>query len=503
MRFDKSMLLLYAVTDRAWTGEKTLYQQVEEAVSGGATMIQIREKDMEEEAFLQEACQIRELTRTYGIPLIINDNIKVAIACGADGVHVGQEDMEVSEARRILGPDKIIGVTAKTVEQAKRAEEHGADYLGSGAVFGSATKKNAVFMSKETLDAICQSVSIPVVAIGGIHRGNVSELKGTGIAGIAVVSGIFGAQDIRQEAEELLREAEKAIGKVQTAGVQAIEDSDSEISTAVALPPVLTIAGSDCSGGAGIQADLKTMAAFGTYGMSVITSLTAQNTMGVEGIFDVTPEFAKKQLDCVFQDIPPMAVKIGMVSQTELIEAIAEKLRQYRARHVVLDPVMVSTSGNRLLAEDAVTALTKRLFPLAELITPNIPEARELTGMEIEDAGQMEEAARGLGKKFQTAVLLKGGHQVEEASDVLYQPKQDSHLWFPGTRIDTRNTHGTGCTLSSAIACGLAKGMGMEESIRAAKAYVRDALSTGLDLGRGNGPLNHCVLVENKVYCNR
>lgn len=486
MRFDKSMLLLYAVTDRAWTGEKTLYQQVEEAISGGATMVQIREKDMEEEAFLQEACQIRELTRAYGIPLIINDNIKVAIACGADGVHVGQEDMEVSEARRILGPDKIIGVTAKTVEQAKRAEEHGADYLGSGAVFGSATKKNAVFMSKETLAAICRSVSVPVVAIGGIHRGNAAELKGTGIAGIAVVSGIFGAEDIRKETEELRREAEKAVGVEQAA-----------------LPPVLTIAGSDCSGGAGIQADLKTMAAFRTYGMSVITSLTAQNTMGVEGIFDVTPEFAKMQLDCVFQDIPPMAVKIGMVSQTELIEAIAEKLRQYKARHVVLDPVMVSTSGNRLLAEDAVTALTERLFPLAELITPNIPEARELSGMEIEDAGQMEEAARRLGQKFQTAVLLKGGHQVEEASDVLYQPKQDSHLWFPGTRIDTRNTHGTGCTLSSAIACGLAKGMGMEESIRAAKAYVRDALSTGLDLGRGNGPLNHCVLVENKVYCNR
>ncbi|MDE5967427.1 MAG: bifunctional hydroxymethylpyrimidine kinase/phosphomethylpyrimidine kinase [Lachnospiraceae bacterium] len=263
---------------------------------------------------------------------------------------------------------------------------------------------------------------------------------------------------------------------------------------------VLTVAGSDSSGGAGIQADLKTMSAFGVYGMSAITSLTAQNTTGVYGILDCTPEMLKKQLDCVFEDIYPDAVKIGMVSSAALIETIAEALRRYGAKNIVLDPVMVSTSGSRLLAGDAIDALVSELFPLASLITPNIPEAEALGGMKIEGQSDMERAAELISEKYGVpAVLVKGGHNINDANDLLYERAagtaagnmQGCIQWFCGMRIENENTHGTGCTLSSAIACGLAKGYSMKESIAAAKAYISGALKAGLDLGSGSGPLWH------------
>ena len=250
---------------------------------------------------------------------------------------------------------------------------------------------------------------------------------------------------------------------------------------------VLTIAGSDSSGGAGIQADLKTMTALGVYGMSVVTALTAQNTTGVYGILDADPEFVAKQMDCVFTDIFPDAIKIGMVSQPGIIQVIAEKLKEYHAAPVVLDPVMVSTSGYRLLKEEAMDTLCTLLLPLSALATPNIPEAEILSGISIHNKEQMEEAARIISQKYQ------GGHQTEDADDVLCQ--DGKLLWFHGRRIHNPNTHGTGCTLSSAIACGLAKGMTMEESIRQAKEYLSGALAAGLDLGKGSGPLDHCYRI--------
>lgn len=252
---------------------------------------------------------------------------------------------------------------------------------------------------------------------------------------------------------------------------------------------VLTIAGSDCSGGAGIQADLKTMAALGVYGMSVITALTAQNTTGIYGIADTEPEFVEKQMDCVFGDIYPDAVKIGMVSRTGIIQAAAKKLKEYGAHNIVLDPVLVSTSGSRLLAEDAMDALASQLFPLTALMTPNIPEAELLSGIRVGTEGQMGQAARLISEKYHTAVLVKGGHLAEGANDVLYEDGR--FTWFTGDRIGNPNTHGTGCTLSSAIACGLAQGWGMEESVRRAKSYLSGALASGLAIGKGNGPLDH------------
>ena len=256
----------------------------------------------------------------------------------------------------------------------------------------------------------------------------------------------------------------------------------------------LTIAGSDSSGGAGIQADIKTMTVHGVYAMSAITALTAQNTTGVSGIYEVSPEFLAKQLDSIFTDIPPHAVKVGMVSSAELVQVIAQKLREYGAKKIVVDPVMVSTSGSRLINEDAVETLGRELFPIADLLTPNIPEAEVLTGMSIRTPEEMEQAARRIGERFDCAVLCKGGHQVNSANDFLWQ--KSGGCWFYGERIQNPNTHGTGCTLSSAIASNLAKGLTLEEAVKRAKQYLSGALSAMLDLGKGSGPLDHMYAIH-------
>ncbi len=251
----------------------------------------------------------------------------------------------------------------------------------------------------------------------------------------------------------------------------------------------LTIAGSDSSGGAGIQADLKTMTMNGVYAMSAITALTAQNTTGVTGIMEVTPEFLAQEIDAIFTDIRPDAVKIGMVSSSELIHVIAEKLKEYHAEHIVVDPVMVATSGAKLINDDAVTALKEELLPLAQVITPNIPETEVLFGEDVKDAEDMEAAAEKIYRAYGCGVLVKGGHSLNDANDVLYSERGIS--WFTGRRIRNTNTHGTGCTLSSAIASNLAKGFTLEQSVERAKQYISGALSAMLDLGAGSGPMNH------------
>ena len=260
------------------------------------------------------------------------------------------------------------------------------------------------------------------------------------------------------------------------------------------MKTALTIAGSDCSGGAGIQADLKTMLANGVYGMSAITALTAQNTTGVAAIMNVTPEFLRQQLDCIFTDIFPDAVKIGMVSDKDLIRMIAQKLRQYQPKHVVVDPVMVATSGARLIADDAVEVLQQELFPLATVLTPNIPEAEVLLGENIASKEGMEKAAEEIGRQYGCGVLCKGGHSINDANDLLYQDGKVT--WFAGKRINNPNTHGTGCTLSSAIAANLAKGCELAEAVRLAKEYISGALAAMLDLGKGSGPMNHGYMLK-------
>ena len=255
------------------------------------------------------------------------------------------------------------------------------------------------------------------------------------------------------------------------------------------MKTALTIAGSDSSGGAGIQADIKTMTANGVYAMSAITALTAQNTTGVYGIMEVTPEFLANQLDCIFTDIRPDAVKTGMVSSSALIEVISQKLTQYKAENLVIDPVMVATSGAKLISDEAIETLKGKLLGLATLITPNIPEAQVLSGMDIRTAEDMERAAKAIYEAYGCAVLCKGGHQLNDANDLLYS--KEGARWYQGRRIANPNTHGTGCTLSSAIASNLAKGCSLDEAVERAKAYISGALAAMLDLGKGSGPMNH------------
>ncbi|MGL6202435.1 MAG: bifunctional hydroxymethylpyrimidine kinase/phosphomethylpyrimidine kinase [Lachnospiraceae bacterium] len=255
------------------------------------------------------------------------------------------------------------------------------------------------------------------------------------------------------------------------------------------MKKVLTIAGSDSSGGAGIQADIKTITVHKMYAMSAITALTAQNTTGVNSIMEASPEFVAEQLDCIFTDIYPDAVKIGMVSSSAIIRIIADKLKEYGAVNIVLDPVMVSTSGSKLLSDDAIETLTGALIPCSTIITPNIPEAEVLCGFPIPDEDGMIKAARRISEFYPGAILIKGGHLVSEAVDLLYE--EETIHWHSSERIDNPNTHGTGCTLSSAIACNLAAGSTLDESIKNAKAYLTGALQQMLDLGKGAGPMDH------------
>ncbi len=257
------------------------------------------------------------------------------------------------------------------------------------------------------------------------------------------------------------------------------------------MKTALTIAGSDSCGGAGIQADIKTMTMNGVYAMSVITALTAQNTLGVSAIMEVTPEFLGEQITAVMEDIPPDSVKIGMVSSAELIEVIAERLTYYKVKNIVVDTVMVATSGARLISQNAVAALKEKLLPMATVVTPNIPEAQVLSGVDISGKSDMEKAAGIIGDTYGCAVLLKGGHSISNADDLLYT--NGKMIWIEGRRIDNPNTHGTGCTLSSAVAANLAKGYSLENSVERAKEYITKVLELQLDLGKGSGPLNHFV----------
>ena len=255
------------------------------------------------------------------------------------------------------------------------------------------------------------------------------------------------------------------------------------------MKTALTIAGSDSSGGAGIQADIKTMTMNGVFAMSAVTALTAQNTTGVQGIFEVSPDFLAQQIDSVFTDIRPDAVKIGMVASSGLIEAISERLRFYKAENIVVDPVMVATSGAKLISDDAVETLRQELLPLAAIATPNIPETEVLSGIAVRSPADMEKAAEKISAEYGCAVLCKGGHRLNDANDLLC--RGDRLRWFTGKKINNPNTHGTGCTLSSAIAANLAKGYGLEEAVARAKEYISGALAAMLDLGAGSGPMDH------------
>ena len=262
---------------------------------------------------------------------------------------------------------------------------------------------------------------------------------------------------------------------------------------------VLTIAGSDSSGGAGIQADLKTMSAIGVYGMSVITAVTAQNTVGVFDVLEIDKNMVSKQIQCIFEDIEVDAVKIGMVSNAEIINTIAESLIKYKAKNIVVDPVMVSKSGYFLLREEAVKEL-KNLIAIADVVTPNIPEAEVLTGMEIKNEQHMKKSAEIISELGVKNVLIKGGHRCNDANDILYN--KDKFITLEGERINTKNTHGTGCTLSSAIASYIAKGHKTEEALTLSKKYINEAIKNSFSIGKGVGPVGHFIELYKKGGIN-
>ncbi|HMN02625.1 MAG TPA: bifunctional hydroxymethylpyrimidine kinase/phosphomethylpyrimidine kinase [Geobacter anodireducens] len=462
---------LYLVTDH----DDNLIPRVEAAIDGGARVVQYRNKNLDREGRFTLGLELRELCRRRSIPFIVNDDLEMAASLKADGLHLGQGDGDPREARRVLGPGTIIGVSTHTLSEALEAQAAGVDYIGFGAMFPSRSKEVEHVAGPELLAAIRSSISIPIVAIGGITRDNGARVIDAGADAVAVISAVLSQPDPALAATELAllfnRRAPFPRGSV------------------------LTVAGSDSGGGAGIQADLKTVTLLGSYGSSVITALTAQNTRGVSGIHGVPPAFVADQLDAVFSDIPVDVVKTGMLFSAETIVAIASKLVEYRRRMVVVDPVMVAKGGANLIDRGAVSVLKERLFPLAYLVTPNIPEAERLTGASISDEESMREAARRLHRLGARNVLIKGGHLLAgDSVDILFDGAAFHRFVSP--RILSKNTHGTGCTFSSAIAAYLAQGDPLREAIARAKRYITAAIRLAQPLGRGHGPVNHILAAE-------
>ena len=511
------------------------------ALRGGATFVQLRAKHADARELTDMARAIANVIDSAGkadtVAFVIDDRADVAWQCRQlgikiDGVHIGQDDMMPEQARAMLGPDAIIGLSAETLQHIATANalpDGVVDYIGAGPLHYTATKPEAAAVeadgTKHALgiagaQSLCDASRYPVVVGGGVHTDDIPALARTTAAGWFVVSAIAAAGDPESATRQLFSGWAAIRGEQRhgygAAGIAAPTASSSipflphwRTKQPHGLPPVLTVAGSDSSGGAGIQADLKTMMANGVFGMSAITSLTVQNTTGVRDVQNAEPRVLAEQVDAVFEDIPPMAVKIGMVSSADLIETIAERLSAHQARNIVLDPVMVATSGAKLIDDDAVAALTSKLFPLATVITPNMPEtealleqalqerssaddapAARLLSAGIRTEADMEMAGRTLAEHFGCAVLVKGGHGIKDANDVLVEP-DGTATWFTSPRIDNPNTHGTGCTLSSAIASHLALGETLPQAVRSAKDYLTGALAEQLDLGRGSGPMDH------------
>lgn len=540
-RFD---LRAYFVVGPDDTKGRPVADVVAAALRGGATFIQLRAKhaDARELTAMAEAIAavIVQAGKADTVAFVIDDRVDAAWQCRelgikVDGVHIGQDDMMPEQARALLGPDAIIGLSAETLPHIKTANalpDGTIDYIGAGPLHYTATKPDAAAVeadgTKHALgiagaQLLCEASRYPVVVGGGVHADDVPALARTAADGWFVVSAIAAADDPERATRELLQawiavrgDARHGVAASAASHLQSDAAAPPQCGAAMfdvkqphGLPPVLTVAGSDSSGGAGIQADLKTMLANGVFGMSAITSLTAQNTTGVRAVQNADPSILADQIDAVFEDIPPMAVKIGMVSSAALIETIADRLTAHQARNIVLDPVMVATSGAKLIDDDAVAALTTRLFPLATVITPNMPETEALLEQALQERSSanddpaarllsegiraeadMETAARTLAEHFGCAVLVKGGHGVKDANDVLVEP-DGTATWFTSPRIDNPNTHGTGCTLSSAIASHLALGEMLPQAVRSAKEYLTGALAEQLDLGHGAGPMDH------------
>ncbi|MDD2338583.1 MAG: bifunctional hydroxymethylpyrimidine kinase/phosphomethylpyrimidine kinase [Geobacteraceae bacterium] len=465
---------LYLITDH----EDHLLERVDRALPGGVTCLQYRNKVKNYSSRLAEARELQLLCSGHGVTFIVNDDLPLAAEIRADGVHFGQDDGSVTEARRVLGPDALIGISTHSLDEALQAELEGADYIGFGAMYPTGSKDVQHLPGPAALAEIRSRVLIPIVAIGGLNRDNASAAIDAGADSIAVISSVLSSPDPELAALEL----SLLFNRKQP----------------MPRGSILTVAGSDSGGGAGIQADIKTVTLLGSYAASVITALTAQNTCGVTSIYGVPAPFVAEQLDAVFSDIPVDVVKTGMLFSDQIIEALAEKLALYGKRMLVLDPVMVAKGGSSLMNDVAVAKLVEKLLPCAYLLTPNIPEAESLTGLVIRDEDDMELVARELHHMGARNVLLKGGHlSGQEATDILFDGKVVRR--YASRRFNTNNTHGTGCTYASAIAAFLAQGEPLPVAVARAKEFVTESIRLAVPLGKGHGPVNHFLAAKNQV----
>ena len=488
MNFDLS---LYLVTDRMLSRERDMAWIVREAVAGGVTMVQLREKECSTAEFVALARELKTALQPLGIPLIINDRIDVALAVDADGVHIGQSDMPYETARALLGKEKIIGLSVETMEEVVAANALDVDYIGISPVYATPTKTDTLTpFGLEGIEEVMRLSHHRCVAIGGMNRGTIGEVIARGVEGVAVVSAIVAAESPRNASAELA-----AIIR-DNCPVFPVNSENNKQLPIVNRPlnKVLTIAGSDSGGGAGIQADIKSISANGCFATSAITAITAQNTLGVNAVEGLSVDIVEGQIDAVLSDIGADSVKVGMLHSAEVVHCVARMLRKYDVTNFVLDPVMVSTSGHKLIEDSAIEVLRTELIPMARVITPNIPEAEILLGESISAQDDLPAAARRLSDKCKVSVLLKAGHlKNDELIDVFYNRETDELVELSAYRVDTRNTHGTGCTLSSAFAAQLAKGLSLTEAARAAKAYINAAIihGAGYEIGQGHGPVSH------------
>ena len=489
-------LSLYLVTDRPLSGGRDMAWIVREAAAGGVTMVQLREKECSTAEFIALARELKRALSPLGIPLIINDRVDVALAVDADGVHIGQSDMPYETARQLLGPDKIIGLSVETMEEVIAANALDVDYIGISPVYATPTKTDTLApFGLEGIEEVMHLSRHRCVAIGGMNRNTIGEVIARGVEGVAVVSAIVAADSPREASEELAAIIRNNRIGSESSNRLGTSDNNSQLSSLnFQLAKVLTIAGSDSGGGAGIQADIKSISANGCFAASAITAITAQNTLGVNAVEGLSIEIIEGQIDAVLSDIGADSIKIGMLHSAEVVQCVARMLRKYNIKDVVLDPVMVSTSGHRLIEESAIEVLKAELMPMARVITPNIPEAEILLGEAISKQGDLPAAARRLAERYDVSVLLKAGHLVnDELIDIFYNCETEEVVELSARRVDTRNTHGTGCTLSSALAAQLAKGLPLTEAVRAAKAYINAAIIHGANyrIGYGHGPVCH------------
>ena len=458
---------VYLVTDQ----DDNLVERVRTALRGGVSVLQYRAKNKERTQSLSEAAELKHICRDFGVAFIINDDMLMAKELDSDGIHLGQDDGNVADARALLGPGKIIGKSTHNLSEALRAEEEGADYIGFGSMYPTASKVVSHLPGTAGLSEIRDRIKLPIVAIGGITSSNACRVIDAGADALAVISSVLSSPRPDVAVVELKLFFNR--GRPFPRG------------------SVLTIAGSDSGGGAGIQADIKTITLLGSYAASVLTALTAQNTRGVSSVHGLPPSFVMDQLKSVLSDIPVDVIKTGMLHTPAIVSALAEQLAEWPVLlPTVIDPVMIAKGGAALMERDAANDFLEYLLPRAYLLTPNIPEAERLLGREIQTETEIEQAARDLHLMGAANVLIKGGHQTGRLSnDILFDGNEFHH--FTAERIFTNNTHGTGCTYASAIAAFLSQGEPLRVAVEKAKEFITTAIQLARPLGKGHSPVNH------------